>query len=48
MSSLQWEDAPAKTSAKPQLSTAFSNLWFGVAMGLVGIIIGYVLANVLH
>ncbi len=56
MNALHWEDVPANTSQKLQHSSAShnqplvsqSNPWFGVAMGLIGIIAGFVLANVLH
>lgn len=47
MSSLQWEDDAEKPAGRssPSPSTR-SNPWFAVSMGLIGIIVGFGLANI--
>lgn len=45
MAQLEWHDAPDKASSKPHLSAPKSDPWFGITMGLVGVIVGYLIGN---
>lgn len=45
MGSLNWQDVPSKTPAKPADSSA--NIWFGISMGLIGFIASFILAGIL-
>lgn len=45
MTSLKWEDPSEKPAshAPASMPASSSDTWFGVAMGLVGVIVGYVI-----
>lgn len=45
MNSLKWHDQPQKNAS--QLGFNGTNLWFGVSMGLMGIIVGVIATSVL-
>lgn len=46
MNSLKWQDQPQKNSSQSGFNG--TNLWFGVSMGLMGIIVGVVATSVLR
>ena len=56
MAELKWQDIPDNSSPKTQPTSASgnppvvseSNPWFAVTMGLVGIIAGYIISNLVH
>lgn len=47
MAQLQWRDAPEESAPHqhPSSTSSTSNPWFGIAMGLVGVIVGYIIGN---
>lgn len=45
MTQLQWHDKPDDIPARTSGASSTSNPWFGVAMGLVGVIVGYIIGS---
>lgn len=47
MAQLQWRDAPEQSAPRlhPSSSATKTDPWFGIAMGLVGVIVGYIIGN---
>jgi hypothetical protein len=43
MSPLNWQEHPQKHSPNP--SSGRANPWFGIAMGLMGLIAGFIIAT---
>ncbi|MBI3336429.1 hypothetical protein HYZ98_02590 [Candidatus Peregrinibacteria bacterium] len=46
MTSLNWQDSPEK--AAPHRATLSSgDPWFGISVGLMGVIVGFIVGNIL-
>jgi len=47
MAQLKWHDSPQQTPAQARKSSSEKNPWFGLSMGLLGLIAGFVIASVI-
>jgi len=46
MASLNWQDSPDKAAPHGAISPV-GNPWFGISVGLIGVIVGFALGNIL-